>query len=273
MNNSDETTVILTVQDHVATVTLNRPSRMNAVTARMERELFEAMRAADRDPAVRVIVLTGNGRAFCAGMDMEELELLHHDDIYEPAKMRPFDTSVRADFQGRYTYFQALSKPVIAVLNGATAGLGMIFALCADMRFASNKAVFSSAFSRRGLIAEHGSAWLLTQTVGPGKAADILLSARRIDAEEALSMGLVDRLHAPESLMAAAMEYALDLATAVSPRSLTVMKRQLWEARFHGLEAAIRLANREMVESFRSDDFREGVAHFIEKRPAAFTGA
>jgi enoyl-CoA hydratase/carnithine racemase len=187
--------------------------------------------------------------------------------------MRPFDTSIRADFQGRYTYFQSLSKPVIIALNGATAGLGLIFALCADMRFASSKAVFSSAFSRRGLIAEHGSAWLLTQTVGPGKAADILFSARRIEAEEALSMGLIDRMYPSDTLMAETMAYATDLATAVSPRSLKVMKRQLWEARFDGLEAAIRLANREMVGSFGSDDFREGVAHFVEKRSARFTGA
>ena len=260
------------VADHVATISFNRPERMNALTRVMERELHAAMRAADADAAVRVIVLTGEGRAFCAGMDMAELAELPAEDIYDPAKMRPFDTAARPDFQGRYNYFPALNKPVIAAINGAAAGLGLIFALCADMRFASSAAAFSTAFSRRGLIGEHGAAWLLNNTVGPGKAADLLLSARKVDAAEALSMGLVDRLIAADDFACTVRAYAVDLANAVSPRSLRVIKKQLWEARFQSLAEALRLANAEMVESFRSEDFVEGVAHFVEKRPANFSG-
>tara|TARA_R110002020_G_scaffold47580_1_gene135271 strand:+ start:747 stop:1571 length:825 start_codon:yes stop_codon:yes gene_type:complete len=260
------------VADHVATIRFNRAERMNALTRVMEQELYDAMQAADKDEAVRVIVLTGEGRAFCAGMDMAELAELPADDIYDPSRMRAFDTRARPDFQGRYNYFPALAKPVIAAINGAAAGLGLIYALCADMRFASNGAAFSTAFSRRGLIGEHGAAWLLTHTVGPGKAADLLLSARKVGAEEALSMGLVDRVIAAESLGETVRAYAVELANAVSPRSLRVIKRQLWASRFQTLSEALQLANAEMVESFRSEDFTEGVAHFVEKRPARFTG-
>lgn len=154
------------VEDRVAVISLARPDKMNGLTRVMEGELYDAMQMADRDDGVRAIVLTGQGRAFCAGMDMGELEHLAPDDIYDPARMRPFDTARRADFQTRYTYFPGLDTPVIAAINGAAAGLGMVFALCADMRFCSQTALFSTAFSRRGLIAEHGIAWLLSTTVG-----------------------------------------------------------------------------------------------------------
>ncbi|MBD0417078.1 enoyl-CoA hydratase [Oryzicola mucosus] len=266
------TQVKLQVEAGVATVSLDRPDRMNGVTAVMERELYAAMRQADADPQVRVIVLTGEGRAFCAGMDMAELEDLAPEDIYEPAKMRPFDTAIRADFQSRYIYFPALVNPVISAINGAAAGLGIVFALASDMRFASEKAVFSTAFSRRGLIAEHGIAWLMLQTAGPGVTADLLFSARRFDAGEAKSAGLIDRIYPPDELMARTLDYARELASLASPRSVRVMKRQLWDARFQNLQDVVTQANREMIESFRSEDFQEGVRHFLEKRSPVFTG-
>ena len=260
------------VEDRVAVISLARPDKMNGLTRVMEGELYDAMQMADRDDGVRAIVLTGQGRAFCAGMDMGELEHLAPDDIYDPARMRPFDTARRADFQTRYTYFPGLDTPVIAAINGAAAGLGMVFALCADLRFCSQTALFSTAFSRRGLIAEHGIAWLLSTTVGASLAADLLFSARRVDAREAEKIGLVDRLCAPENLLADVMAYARELSEQVSPRSVQVMKRQLWEARFQGLGEAVALANREMVKSFESEDFKEGVRHFVEKRPPVFAG-
>ena len=163
-------------------------------------------------------------------------------------------------------------KPVIAAINGAAAGLGLVFALYSDMRFASSRAAFSTAFARRGLIAEHGIAWLLPRVVGPGHAADLLYSARKVTAQEALQMGLVDRLYEPDSLMASTLAYADDLAENVSPRSIGVMKRQLWEQPFQTLAEATQLANAEMFESIQSEDFTEGVSHFIERRPARFTG-
>lgn len=256
----------------IAVVTLNRPDKLNALTKVMEAELRSAMEAVDRDDAIRVVVLTGAGKGFCAGMDIGELEVLPPGDIRADQWMRPFDMNRRADYQTRYGYFPAMRKPVIAAINGAAAGLGLVFALYSDMRFASTRAAFSTAFARRGLIAEHGIAWMLPRVVGPGHAADLLYSARKVLADEALRMGLVDRLIDADSLMATTIAYADDLAENVSPRSIQVMKRQLGEQPFQSLAEATRLANAEMFDSIQSEDFAEGVAHFIERRPARFTG-
>lgn len=260
------------IQAGVATITLNRPDRMNALTRVLETETRDAMMRAGQDDAVRVIVLTGAGRAFCAGMDMEELETLPADDILDPARMLPFNMSARADYQGRYNYFPSVPKPIIASINGAAAGLGMIFALYADFRIASTKAVFTTAFAKRGLIAEHGSAWIIPHVVGYPTAIDLLMTSRKVLAEEALRIGLVSALHEPEALEDATNQMATTLASDVSPRSLRVMKRQLWDAPYQTLAEAVSVANHEMVKSINSEDFKEGVAHFIEKRPAKFTG-
>lgn len=260
------------VDDAIAVVTFARPDKMNALTKVMEAELYDAFETLGRDDRVRVIVLTGQGRAFCAGMDIDELEVLPPGDIRAAGWMRPYDMNRRADYQTRYSYMPAVGKPVISAINGAAAGLGLVFALYSDMRFASDAAVFSTAFAKRGLIAEHGIAWMLPRVVGHAHATDLLLTSRKVDAAEALAMGLVNRVVAPEALAAAAKELALTLGTDVSPRSVRVMKRQLWEAPYQSLGEAIALANAEMVESLRSEDFQEGVRHFVEKRPARFTG-
>jgi enoyl-CoA hydratase/carnithine racemase len=230
------------------------------------------MEQAGQDPEVRAIILTGAGRAFCAGMDMDELEVLPPDDIRAQEWMRPYDMNRRADYQTRYSYFPAVQKPIIAAINGAAAGLGLVMSLYSDLRFASETAVFSTAFAKRGLIAEHGIAWMLPRVVGPGHAADLLMSSRKVTAPEALQMGLVNRLVKPEALLDEARAYALDLANNVSPRSIRVIKRQLWEAPYQTLGEAVMSANQEMFYSIKSEDFKEGVAHFVEKRPARFTG-
>lgn len=257
---------------HIAVLTLNRPERLNALTRVMEAELRQAIEVLDRDDTVRVVVLTGAGRGFCAGMDIEELEVLPPGDIRAAQWMRPFDMNRRADYQTRYGYFPAMRKPIIAAINGPAAGLGLVFALYSDMRFASEQASFSTAFARRGLIAEHGIAWMLPRVVGPGHAADLLYSARKVSAEEALRIGLVDRLYDPASLIAETLAYADDLARNVSPRSIGVIKQQLWAVPFQDLAEATRVANEAMYASIQSEDFKEGVAHFIERRPARFTG-
>jgi len=255
-----------------ALITLNRPQQMNALTRRLETELRHAIGRADADPQVRVVVLTGAGRAFCAGMDMGELALLPPEDIRDPERMSPFDMSRRPDYQTRYSYFPACSKPIISAVNGAAAGLGLVMALYSDFRYASKQAVFTTAFARRGLVAEHGIAWILPRVVGHACATDMLMSSRRVAADEALRIGLVHRVVDEDALQEQALAFAETLATEVSPRSLRVMKRQLWEAPFQDLAGAVRLANDEMVDSLRSADFQEGVAHFVEKRQAAFTG-
>jgi enoyl-CoA hydratase/carnithine racemase len=260
------------VRDHVATVTLNRPEKMNALTRIMEAEIRTVMEAAAADANVRVIILTGNGRAFCAGMDMDELEVLPADDISRQEWMRPYDMNRRADYQARYTYFPVIPKPIICAINGAAAGLGLIMALYSDIRFASSTAVFATAFAKRGLIAEHGIAWILPKIVGHANAIDLLLSSRKIGADEALKMGLVNKLCDPQALASEAAAYAADLARTVSPRSVRIMKRQLWEAHFQTLGQAVALANEEMFHSIGSNDFKEGISHFQERRPANFTG-
>jgi enoyl-CoA hydratase/carnithine racemase len=268
--------IIAEVKDRVATVTLNRPDKLNAFTRQMGHEMRRATDEAARDDAVRVIVLTGAGRGFCAGADMELLSGISDagaipDDTHEPAPP-PTDTAVRADFRGPYAYFPTISKPIVAALNGATAGLGLVIALYCDVRLASEAAVFTTAFSRRGLIAEHGISWMLPRMIGLPSALDLMLSARKIDAREALRLGLVSQVTPAPELMDTTRAYARELADLVSPRSMRVMKRQLWEAQFQTLAEATSIAEEEMRRSFTSEDFKEGVAHFVEKRAPRFTG-
>jgi len=272
-----EPVVLYEVKDRIATLTFNRPDRLNAFNAEMAAGLRQAMEKAARDEGVRVIILTGAGRGFCAGADMERLSGTAGSggaNLAREAPPPPLEAggSRRPDFQQRYSYFPAVPKPIIAAVNGPAAGLGFIFACYCDIRFAGSEAIFTTAFSRRGLIAEYGLAWLLPRLVGPGHAADLLYSARRVSAEEAARIGLVNRVLPQAKLMDEVRAYANELASAVSPRSMNVMKRQLWEGLLSGLGEAIELANAEMPPAFKSEDFREGVAHFVEKRPARFTG-
>jgi len=268
--------ILYRVQDGVAVITLNRPDRLNAWRAEMDREVRAAMRAASDDDAERVIVLSGAGRGFCAGADMGLLqttvdagEVPGSSTAAGPA---PFDEASDDNFKRQYSYFPAVPKPIIAAINGACAGLGMVLSLYADIRFAADTAVFTTAFSRRGLIAEHGISWLLPRIVGMANAADLLFSARKLGASEALAMGLVNRVIPLPQFEAEVMAYAAMLATEVSPRSLREMKREIWTAQFQGLGEAIDAANADMRQSFTSADFKEGVAHFVEKRSPAFTG-
>ncbi|HUO92166.1 MAG TPA: enoyl-CoA hydratase [Rhizomicrobium sp.] len=265
--------ILYAVEDGVATITLNRPDRLNAWTPRMHHEVKAAMRAAADDDAVRVIVLTGAGRGFCAGADMEALQGIQGGGgRAAAAKEEPFDAKADANFQKTYSYFPSVPKPIIAAINGPCAGLGFVISLYADMRFASDAAVFTTAFSRRGLVAEHGISWLLPRLVGMARAADLLYSARRVNAPEALAMGLVNRVIPLDSFHAEVTAYARMLAKEVSPRSLREMKREIWNAQFQTLGDAIESANRDMASSFASEDFKEGVAHYIEKRAPRFTG-
>lgn len=267
--------ILYSVEHGVATVTLNRPHKLNAWTHRMAAELREAMRLADADDAVRVIVLTGAGRGFCAGADMDLLggigAAAGHEDDGVP-RLPPYDPESRADFHGPFSYFPAVSKPVLCALNGVAAGLGFVYPLYCDIRFASADAYFLSGFSRRGAIAEHGCAWLLSKLVGMANAFDLMYSGRKVSADEAQRMGLVNRVVSADGLMAETMAYAGMLATEVSPRALRVMKRQIWDAQFRTLGEDVAVSLAEMALSFRSDDFREGVAHYVERRAPAFTG-
>jgi enoyl-CoA hydratase/carnithine racemase len=265
------------VADRVATITLNRPDKLNAWTAVMEQEVRSAIEEAERDDDVRVIVLTGAGRGFCAGADMSLLSGVATRGVDEETKERALQAGarregVRPDFQKKYSYFPAVGKPVIAAINGPIVGLGLVIALYCDLRWASNSARFSTTFARRGLIAEYGMAWMLPRLVGHANALDLLFSARMIDAAEALRMGLVNQVFPQDVFSDRVRENARDLASNVSPRSLRVMKRQVYDAMFQTLAEAFEVSEREMLASLQSKDFKEGVAHFLEKRAPAFTG-
>lgn len=270
------------VADRIATVTLDRPDRLNAWTPRMEEELRAAMAEAARDDGVRAVLLTGAGRGFCAGADMESLRSGAEETAEEAAErirrgselrvVMPNRLDVPGDFSRRYCYFPSIPKPVIAAVNGPAAGLGMVMSLYCDVRLASAEAFFTTAFARRGLIAEHGIDYMLVRIVGHAAALDMLLSARRVGAEEALQRGLVNRVFPAATFAGDARAYALDLVDSVSPRSMRVMKEQVYRTLGLRLGDAVQVANEEMLRSFGSEDFKEGVAHFVERRPAAFSG-
>jgi enoyl-CoA hydratase/carnithine racemase len=269
-------TVLYDVADRICTITLNRPDKLNAWTRQMHLDLKDAMQTAGAAPDVRAIILTGAGRGFCAGADMGGLQAIQagagNSDRSTKAQPDLPGGSTLAEFRMNYSYFPAIPKFIIAAINGPAAGLGFVIPLYADLRFASESAVFTTAFAQRGLIAEHGVSWLLPRLVGLPVALDLLCSARKFRAPEALSLGLVNRVIADDKLMEETRAYARLLADTVSPRSVTVMKRQLWESNFQTLSEATVQANHEMELSFQTADFKEGVAHFLEKRAARFTG-
>lgn len=280
------------VNEHIACITLNRPDRLNAWTNQMASEVRHALHCGGDDQDVRVIILTGAGRGFCAGADMAELKSVSSETVAMPESTDNAESSVsvltgtpteaeldpgnkfnaRPDFRKRYNYLMAIPKPIIAAVNGPAAGLGMIISLYCDLRFASETARFSTAFSRRGLIAEHGISWILPRLVGISNALDLLYSARLIDAEEAYKMGLVNKIFPEKTFMESVVAYAKILASEVSPRSMNIMKKQVYEAQFQTFDEASARADEELLESLNSSDFKEGVAHFVEKRQPRFTG-
>lgn len=272
--------ILYEVSNGVATITLNRPDKLNAWTGTMEKEVRRAMYDSEDNDSVRVIVLTGAGRGFCAGADMGGLSATAAQTATPTIEQQreaakgdaPRHKGVRADFTQKYSYFPAIEKPIIGAINGAAAGLGFVMSLYCDIRFASDKAKFTTSFSRRGLIAEHGISWMLQRIVGLPLALDLTLSARVVLADEALRIGLVNQVFPADTFMDSVYAYANEMATVVSPRSTRIMKRQIWEARFQTLEQAILIANDEMFVSLQCDDFKEGVAHFVEKRRPVFTG-
>ncbi len=274
--------VLYAVDDRVAVIRLNRPEALNAFTAAMGVGLRKAVAAAVDDDAVRVIVLTGSGRGFCAGADMKLLQGIRADagahktataSEVAPARSGPgLGPDVSSHYGGRFGYLFSAPKPIIAAINGPAAGLGLVLALYADIRFAGSDAKFTTSFAQRGLIAEHGVSWLLPRLVGPANALDLLMSARKFGALEAEKIGLVNKVFTQATFMEDVMAYARTLADTVSPRSMAVMKAQVWKAPFQDFETALGVADAAMQESFKSEDFKEGVAHYVEKRAPKFTG-
>ncbi|WP_311208799.1 MULTISPECIES: enoyl-CoA hydratase-related protein [unclassified Aeromicrobium] len=253
-----EPTVLSERRGAVLVLTLHRPERLNAWTNAMEDAYFAALLAADEDPDVRAVVVTGAGRGFCAGADMGDLA--GAADATDAEIDRPLPRHLPL----------TLRKPLVAAVNGAAAGLGMVETLYCDVRFASPDAVFLTAFSRRGLVAEYGMAWLLQRLVGPGRAADLLLSGRRVDGDEAHRIGLVEHLVPADELLERAVAYAADLTTSCSPWSMATIKSQLLLDAERSFAESVQAADVLMRESFRGSDIAEGVASFTERRPPVF---
>jgi enoyl-CoA hydratase/carnithine racemase len=244
--------------DGVLTLTLNRPERMNAWTDDLEQRFFDLVDEADNDPEVRAIVVTGAGRGFCPGMDASVLDERSATRASPRLRDRPV------------THLLSCRKLTVAAINGGCAGIGLIQALCCDVRFAASGAKLSTAFVRRGLPPEFGAGWLLTRIVGVAHATDLVLSARVLDGDEAARIGLVHRAVAADELMAAALDYARDVAANCSPRAIAYAKADLLADWTRTREDADRAADAVYRRPGHAEDFREGVASYIEKRAPRF---
>ncbi|HEX9066794.1 MAG TPA: enoyl-CoA hydratase-related protein [Streptosporangiaceae bacterium] len=264
------------VDDPVATITLDRPKVLNAWTDRMGAEVRHAVGQAEQDPRVVGIVLTGAGRGFCAGADMNRLSALAAGDARADTSIgdlacEPGEPGAGPDLHdGTYTYLMSVPKPVIAAINGPVAGMAVPIVLACDLRFMAADAVLMTAFSQRGLVAEWGASFLLPRLVGSAAALDLLFSSRKVTGTEAAGMGLVNAALPAADVLPHARRYVRDLAAACSPASMAIMKRQVYQQLHAGLLAAEREARELMMASFGRPDFREGVQSFTERRPPRF---
>ena len=260
--------VLYRVERGMAIITLNRPDRLNAWTPELERRYVHRLHLATASPEVRVVLVTGAGRAFCAGADTKVLGDLAGGGRQngQPGGQPDVLGSRRLPV---YEFEAAVPKPVIAAVHGPCVGIGFSHALMCDLRFGSPSARFGATFARLGLPAEQGTAWLLDRLIGPSRAADLLLSGRMVGADEALRLGLVDRL--AEDALAAALDYAADIAANCSPASLATIKRQLQRAAQQDFRTAADEADQLTREALRSDDFGAAVRALRERRPASFS--
>lgn len=251
-------TVLYEIREQVAHVTLNRPDSLNAWTPELGRAYFDRLQEADATPEVRAILVTGAGRGFCAGADFEYLQEVERSGAQAEPDPRPQSLP------------RSLRKPVIAAINGPCAGLGFVMAMMCDLRFAASGAKLTTAFARRGLIAEYGLSWVLPRVAGTSAALDLLLSGRTFLAEEAEQLGVVDRITTAGQTAEGAHAYAAELARYSSPASMATIKRQLYDDLEQGLTQATAAAVDYMECSFERSDFREGVESFVERRPPDF---
>ena len=268
--------ILYEVTDPVATITLNRPQVLNAWTDRMEHEVRHAVAAAEADRRVVGIVITGAGRGFCAGADMNRLAAISAGNrtfaaAAEDLAAEPGDPASGEDLHlGTYTYLLSVPEPVIAAINGPVAGMGVPIVLACDLRFMAEDAVLMTAFAQRGLIAEWGTSWLLPRLTGTAVALDLLFSSRKITGTEAAALRVVNAALPREDVLPHAQQYVRDLAATSSPAAMAIMKRQVYQQLHGGLLAAEQEARKLMVESFSRPDFAEGVSSFTERRPPNF---
>jgi enoyl-CoA hydratase/carnithine racemase len=271
--------IIYAKSDRIATITFNRPEKMNAWTPTMGAETRTALLDADRDPNIGAIIITGAGRAYCAGADMGGLSEISSGRASAtgsgsgPAPdQEEWLRAQRPDYRNQYAYVLGLSKPVIGAINGACVGLGFTTCLYQDIRIASENARMGLIFVQRGLAIEHGSSWMLSRIVGVARAVELAVTGRLVDADEALRIGLVHRVVPAAKLIDTAREVASHIANNCSPLGVSEAKKLVWRHLFTDLATAIREDDESMSMMTRSEDFKEGVRAFIEKRPAKYQG-
>jgi len=236
----------------------------------MEHEHAWVLTTADADPDVRVVVITGAGRGFCAGADVKALDRISEAGDYDDATPAPPEEAPVLETGEVHLLPSRMRKPVIAAVNGPAAGVGFVVMCSADIRFAAAGAKLTTSFARLGLPAEHGVSWVLVRLVGPGRAADLLLSSRVLLAEEAADMGLVSAVLPPDEFMAHTMAYARRMASELSPGALAVIKRQIYDDLERDQRAALRWSVDEMKRMVKEPDFAEGAAALGERRPPQF---
>jgi enoyl-CoA hydratase/carnithine racemase len=260
--------LLFAIDSNIATITLNRPDRLNAISGPMLESLSQALRDADHDRDVRVIVITGAGRGFCAGLDLKDLVAgtgIGSNGADNLANAR-FDLANSPPI-----VLHTTDKPVICAINGSAAGYGMDLALGADIRIASREAKLAAVFTRRGILPESGGAWLLPRLIGWEKAAEIAFAGRTLSAQEALEAGLVSHVVEPDQLLPTTRQLAAEIA-ANAPLAVQATKRMMRLGLEETFEANVHHVFLQLLPLFGSKDFREGVRAFVEKREPQFQG-
>ncbi len=268
-------TIIYQIEDEIATITLNRPHRMNAWTGRMHTEYRWVLAQADADESVRVIVVTGAGKGFCVGADSQALEGHVAKGGYDPGTPDPLAEpgyGTRAEFDASFAYHFGLRKPVIAAMNGPAAGVGLVLACFADIRFAVPGVKFTTAHGKLNFPAEYGLSWLLPRMIGLTRANDLLLTSRVFTSDEALQLDLVNRIVPAETLMEETYRYAQQMKNSVSPASLRETKWQIYTDQHRSVADAVGTSERLLDTMSKQADYREGVQAFLDKRPPEWRG-
>ena len=269
--------LLYAVDQGVATITFNRPDKLNALTPAMLTDFFKLVGDASADPAVRVILLTGQGRGFSAGLDLGVIGTGQSSTVITDPGIDPqwdddIGPAMKRFYNGGWNGLITSRKPTIAAVNGPAFGWGFILSLHCDIRFAARSALFNATFARLGVPGEKNSAWLLTRLIGPARAADLLYTARRFDGEEAAKLGVVNAVLDDDALMEHALEYARNLAANSAPRALAAMKAQIWTAIDDCYDDAFAASDHEQDIADKTEDFREGVTSLLEKRTPDFQG-
>ncbi len=272
MADQDFETILYSVDDGIATITLNRPDRMNAMTGRMIHDLLQAFDLTDADDDVRCVIFTGAGRAFCAGADLGSGAAFDYGSLADPDIEKTRVGDIYRDGAGLVTMrmYESL-KPIIAAINGVAVGAGATMPLAADIRLASTTARFGLVFARRGIIPDGAASWFLPKLVGLQTSLEWCMTGRIFPAQEALDKGLVRSLHAPEDLLPAAHDLAREIADNTAPVSIALTRQMLWRmaGADHPMEAH-KADSRAIQSRGASADAREGVSSFLEKRPPSY---